>query len=173
MSFVLLAVAIGSSLALSGAVFQMFSHGVIVSILFLTSGMLKHNAGTREIPNLTGISSKAPRISSLLIFSSFAALGLPGFSGFIAEFIVITSSLAVYIFAAILLLGVALTAGYFVWTLSRIAFSPPSKNMVIQDIKLSEYLPSLIMAIPIILLGIFPSLLLDVLRLPTLAIAFR
>jgi NADH-quinone oxidoreductase subunit M len=173
MSFVLLGVAIGSSLAISGAVFQMFSHGVIVSILFLTSGMLKYNAGTREIPELTGISGKAPRISSLIIFSSFAALGLPGFSGFIAEFIVIISSLGVYIFSALLLLGVALTAGYFVWTLNRIAFSSPSRNMSIQDIGLKEYLPCLIMAIPIILLGIFPSILLDVLRVPTASIAFR
>jgi NADH-quinone oxidoreductase subunit M len=173
MSFVLLGVAIGSSLAISGAVFQMFSHGVIVSILFLTTGMLKYNAGTREIPDLTGISSKAPRISSLIIFSSFAALALPGLSGFIGEFIVITSSLSVYVFAALLLLGVGLTAGYFIWTLNRIVFSPPSKSMAIRDIGLSEYLPSLIMAIPIVLLGIFPAILLGVLGPASSSIAFR
>jgi proton-translocating NADH-quinone oxidoreductase chain M len=173
MSFVLLGVAVGSWLAVSGAVFQMFSHGVIVSILFLTSGMFKYNAGTREIPKLTGISSTARRISSLLVLSSLAALALPGFSGFIAEFLVITSSLSLYVWTALLLLGVALTAGYFIWTLNRVAFSPPARNMAIQDVGLSEYLPSLIMVIPIILLGIFPSLLLDVLKLPVQAIAFR
>jgi NADH-quinone oxidoreductase subunit M len=173
MSFVLLGVAVGSSLAISGAVFQMFSHGVIVSILFLTTGMLKYNAGTREIPELTGISSKAPRISSLIIFSSFAALALPGLSGFIGEFIIFTSSLSVYIFAALLLLGVAFTAGYFLWTLNRIVFSPPSKSMTMHDIGLSEYLPSLIMAIPIVLLGIFPALLLGVLGPASSLIAFR
>nr|MDO8098400.1 NADH-quinone oxidoreductase subunit M [Candidatus Njordarchaeota archaeon] len=175
MSFVLLGVAIGTSLALSGAVFQMFSHGVIVSILFLVSGMFKYNAGTREIPRLTGISTKAPRISSLLIFSSLAAFGLPGFSGFIAEFIVIISSLSVpqYVWTALLLFGVALTAGYFIWTLNRVAFSPPARGLEIKDITLSEYAPSLIMAVPIILLGIFPSLLLELLRVSTTAIAFR
>jgi NADH:ubiquinone oxidoreductase subunit 4 (subunit M) len=173
MSFVLLGVAIGSWLAVSGAVFQMFSHGVIVSILFLTSGMFKYNAGTREIPKLTGISSGAPRISSLLVLSSFAALALPGLSGFIGEFLIITSSLSLYVWTALLLLGVAFTAGYFIWTLNRIAFSSPAKTMTIQDIGLREYLPSLIMAIPIILLGIFPSILLDLLKLPVQSIAFR
>jgi NADH-quinone oxidoreductase subunit M len=170
MSFVLLGVAIGSWLSLSAAVFQMVSHGLIVTILFLVSGMFKYNAGTREIPRLSGISSRAPRISSLLIFSSLAAFGLPGFSGFIAEFLVITSSLTVYIWTALLLLGVALTAGYFIWTLNRVAFSIPSGETKIRDITLKEYLPSLIMAIPIILLGVFPSLLLDLLNVPIQAI---
>jgi NADH:ubiquinone oxidoreductase subunit 4 (subunit M) len=173
MSFVLLAVAIGSWLSVSAAVFQMFSHGVIVSILFLVSGMFKYNAGTREIPKLDGISSKAPRISVLLIFSSLAAFGLPGLSGFIGEFLIITSSVSVYIWTALLLLGVALTAGYFIWTLNRVAFSIPSNETKTHDITLKEYLPGLIMAIPVILLGIFPSLLLDLLKVSAQTIAFR
>lgn len=173
MSFVLLGVAIGSWFAVSGAVFQMFSHGVIVSILFLTSGMFKYNAGTREIPKLAGISSNAPRISSLLVLSSLAALALPGFSGFMGEFFVIISSLSLNVWTALLLFGVALTAGYFIWTLIRVAFSPPAKNTTIHDIGLSEYLPGLIMVIPIILLGVFPSLLLDLLKSPVQAIVFR
>jgi NADH-quinone oxidoreductase subunit M len=173
MSFVLLGVAIGSSLSLSAAVFQMFSHGVIVSILFLVSGMFKYNAGTREISKLSGISSKAPRLSSLLVFSSLAAFGLPGFSGFIAEFLVIASSLSVYVWTALLLPGVALTAGYFVWTLNRVGFSEPAKDAKIHDINFTEYLPGLIMAIPVILLGVFPSILLELLKVPIQAIAFR
>jgi NADH:ubiquinone oxidoreductase subunit 4 (subunit M) len=81
--------------------------------------------------------------------------------------------LSVYVWTALLLPGVALTAGYFVWTLNRVGFSEPAKDAKIHDINFTEYLPGLIMAIPVILLGVFPSILLELLKVPIQAIAFR
>ncbi|MFW9850314.1 MAG: NuoM family protein, partial [Candidatus Thorarchaeota archaeon] len=108
MSWVLLGVAIaavgiGSSdpvaqsagvLALNGAVFMMFSHGTIISVMFIMAGQLKYAAGTREIPNVTGLMTKAPKMSSVFILASLAAFGLPGFSGFIAEALTIFGAIS-------------------------------------------------------------------------------
>ncbi|MFW9870538.1 MAG: NuoM family protein, partial [Candidatus Thorarchaeota archaeon] len=117
MSWVLLGVAVASigigldpsnplfvagNLALQGAIFMMFSHGTIISVMFIMAGQLKYTAGTRELPDIKGLMNKAPRLSAILILASFAAFGLPGFSGFIAEALVLFGSVVIYLWAGII-----------------------------------------------------------------------
>jgi NADH-quinone oxidoreductase subunit M len=164
MSFVLLGVAVSTEFGISGAIFQMFSHGVIISILFCLAGLMGHSMtggyGTREIPKLNGMLTRTPRLAILLIIASFAGFGLPGFSGFIAEALVVFGAVPVIWWTALAVGGVVITAAYFVWILNRIAFSDPVGEEV-KDITRLEIVSPVLLLIPAILLGLYPELLLD------------
>ncbi|HKK21319.1 MAG TPA: NADH-quinone oxidoreductase subunit M, partial [candidate division Zixibacteria bacterium] len=77
-----------STAAITGVMFQMVSHGLITGALFLLVGVLYDRAHTREIAAFGGIGSKLPVYSGIMVLFSMAALGLPGMSGFVAEFMV-------------------------------------------------------------------------------------
>lgn len=168
MSFVLLGVAVSTEFGISGAIYQMFSHGVIISVLFCLAGLMGHSTtggyGTRDIPKLTGMLERTPRLTYLLILASFAGFGLPGFSGFIAEALVIFGAFSssvepVLWWTGVVVAGVVMTAGYFIWILNRIAFS--EQTIEARDITRFEMVPSFILLAPIVILGIYPRLLLD------------
>lgn len=164
MSFVLLGVAVSTEFGINGAIYQMFSHGVIISILFCVAGLIGHSMtggyGTRDIPKINGMLERTPRLAYLLILASFAGFGLPGFSGFIAEALVIFGSVPVFLWTSVVVVGVVLTAGYFIWLLNRIVFSEPT--IEVKDITRFEMLPSFILLVPIVLLGLYPKLLLSI-----------
>ena len=174
MSWVLLGVAVGSmgfgnpelagvaNLAIQGAVFMMFSHGTIISVMFIVAGQLKYSAGTREIPQIKGLMKKAPKLSAVFILASFAAFGLPGFSGFIAEALIIFGAVNIYLWSAAISFGIFLTVGYLLWTLNRIVFSDPDPDAEgeIVEAPWSDLIAPILMMIPVLLLGIWPDLIL-------------
>ncbi|TFH11797.1 MAG: NADH-quinone oxidoreductase subunit M [Candidatus Thorarchaeota archaeon] len=152
-----------ASLAIQGSIFMMFSHGTIISVMFIVAGQLKYNAGTREIPKIKGLMEKAPRLSAVLILAELAAFGLPGFSGFIAEALIIFGAIVVYNWSALIGFGIFVTVGYMLWMLNRIVFSDPdpeSENPV-TEASWSDLIAPILMLIPVILLGIWPDLVLD------------
>src|SRR5204862_195479 len=75
----------GAVLGFSGAIFQMFAHGLVSAALFMVAGSLGHKIGTRNISDLGGIAKKAPRFATFMMVSFLASLGLPGLVGFVAE----------------------------------------------------------------------------------------
>ena len=115
----------GSLLGVQGAIFMMFAHGLAVGCLFMLSGYIHHQAGTRDIPSLRGLGVTMPRTATVLVLASTAAMGLPPFSSFLAEFFVITSGIAAYSIAAVSVLVPVITAGYFLWMIKRTVLSPP------------------------------------------------
>ncbi|NHJ13562.1 MAG: NADH-quinone oxidoreductase subunit M [Candidatus Thorarchaeota archaeon] len=161
MAWVLLGVAVGSELAIQGAIFMMFSHGMISSVMFIAAGQLKYSTGTRMIPEVSGLQTKAPKFSAILILSSLAAFGLPGFSGFIAEILVLFGSVPVYIWSGLIGLGLFVTVGYLLWMLNRIVFSDPDPESEITEAPWSDLIAPILMLIPIFLLGIWPDLVLE------------
>jgi NADH-quinone oxidoreductase subunit M len=160
MAWVLLGVAVGTAAALQGVVFMMVSHGVIISVMFIVAGQLKYSAGSREIPQVKGLITQAPRLSSVLIFASFAAFGLPGLSGFIAETLILFGSIKVYIWTAFITFGIFLTVGYLLWTLNRIVFSEPNFERPVTEAPWSDLIAPLITLLPVVILGLWPDLLL-------------
>jgi proton-translocating NADH-quinone oxidoreductase chain M len=150
-----------ANLALQGAIFMMFSHGTIISVMFIMAGQLKYSAGTREIPDIKGLMTKAPRLSAILILAAFAAFGLPGFSGFIAEALVIFGSVVIYLWSAIITFGIFITVGYVLWMLNRIVFSDPDPEKEVSEASWSDLIAPILMMIPVILLGVWPDLVLD------------
>ncbi len=106
--------------AVTGAVTQMVSHGLITGALFLLAGVLHDRAATYDMGAYGGLADPAPRMATLFAIGAFASLGLPGLSGFIAEFQIFTGSIAAAPITAIALLGILLTAALFLRALQRL-----------------------------------------------------
>ena len=101
-------------LATTGAVTQMVSHGLITGALFLLAGALHERGRTYDMGAYGGLAARTPRFAGLFAVAAFASLGLPGFSGFIAEFQIFTGALAATpVATAIAVVGILLTAGLF------------------------------------------------------------
>ena len=123
MGYVLLGSAGFVALSVSGAMFQQFSHGLIMSIMFMSAGAIQTSTGTRIINNLGGLAKKMPSLAVLMMLGFMASLGLPGLTGFIAEFLVLAFS---YVnlpgFVLLALLAIVITAGYHLWAMQRAMF---------------------------------------------------
>ncbi|MEV6420828.1 NADH-quinone oxidoreductase subunit M [Streptomyces sp. NPDC051662] len=112
-------------LAVTGAVFQMVSHGLLTGALFLLSGVLYARGRTYDMAAYSGVAGRAPVFAALTGVAAFASLGLPGFSGFIAEFQILTGSLGPRpVATGLAVLGILLTAALFLRALRQILFGP-------------------------------------------------
>ncbi len=107
-------------IAVSGAVTQMVSHGLITGALFLLAGVLYDRAGSYDLGGFGGLAGPAPRLATFFALAAFASLGLPGFSGFIAEFQIFTGGIATAPVVAIALLGILITAALFLRALQQL-----------------------------------------------------
>jgi len=114
-------------LAITGATVQMVSHGLITGALFLLAGVLHDRRGSYEISDYSGLAKPAPRFSGLFAVAAFAALGIPGFSGFIAEFQIFAGSIGATAVAAIALPGILITAALFLRTVQRMLSGPTER----------------------------------------------
>lgn len=160
MGMVLIGIATLTTIGVEGAVFQMFSHGLIVGSLFLLSGFIGESTGTRQIPSLSGLASKMPKLGGFITFSSLASVGLPGLSGFVGEYMIITGALSVdWVVGVIAAVILAITAGYYMWMLQRMIFSKPIEGSVYRDLPRNELLALSIFAVFIIALGVYPLLI--------------
>ena len=112
------------SVAVTGAVVQMVSHGLITAALFLLAGVMHTRAGTYDLGSYGGLAKPAPRYATLFAVAAFASLGLPGLSGFIAEFQIFAGSIAVAPVTAIALSGILVTAALFLLALQRVFTGP-------------------------------------------------
>ncbi|KAB8332618.1 NADH-quinone oxidoreductase subunit M [Scytonema tolypothrichoides VB-61278] len=162
MGYILLAAAASTPLALIGAIAQMFSHGIILAILFHLVGVVEAKVGTRELDKLNGLMSPIrglPLTSALLILGGMASAGIPGMTGFIAEFIVFQGSFSVFPIPTLLcVVASGLTAVYFVILLNRTCFGRLDNDLAYYPkVLLSEKMPALILAALILFLGVQPS----------------
>lgn len=130
MGFVLLGIASMTTEGVTGAIYQMFSHGIISALLFLIAGVISDRTHDRLIDHYSGLASKMPVYFTIVLIGFFASMGLPGFSGFIAEILVFlgafksnsANGLLHESLAIISTLGLILGAGYYLWTLQRMFF---------------------------------------------------
>src|SRR5437773_10704154 len=165
MGYVLLGAFTATVAGVSGAVFQMFSHGLAVGMLFLMSGYIHEHTGTRNIDELKGLRGKMPQTVSLLFLASMAAMAVPGFANFISEYLVIQGALSVSYLFAIAIVAPALTVGYFLWMLRRVAMTPPEgpKN----ELHLHSILILVAFLVPLLIFGVYPPPILGSVIAPT------
>ena len=161
MGYVLFGAFTLTAVGVSGAVFQMFNHACAIGALFLMSGVIHEYMGTRTIRELSGLGSAMPKTSFLLVLSSLAAMGFPGFSNFISEYIVIMAGISVNVFYAIAVLVPGITAGYFVWMLRRVLISSQTKPIEQRDARYYLLLTLAAFLVPLFMLGMYPALLLN------------
>lgn len=161
MGYVLLGAFTLTTPGISGAVFQMFNHANAIGALFLMSGVIHEHMGTRTIRELPGLGNAMPKTSFLLVLSSLAAMGFPGFSNFISEYTVILAGISVNPFYAIAVLVPGITAGYFIWMLRRVLATP-------QGVILNREAPTYILItlavflVPLLFFGLYPGPLLGI-----------
>jgi NADH-quinone oxidoreductase subunit M len=144
----------GNLLGIQGAIFQMFAHALAVGSLFMLSGYVQHQAGTREIPALHGLGKTMPRTAAVLVLASAAAMGLPPFASFLAEFMVIVAGISAYSVTAVSVLVPVITAGYFLWMIKRTVLSPPSeeKHEGFHDMTWSDVASFAVYLVPLVIL---------------------
>jgi len=150
----------GNLLGIQGAIFQMFTHALAVGSLFMLSGYIQHQAGTREIPVLKGLGTSMPRTATLLVLGSAAAMGLPPFSSFLAEFMVIAAGISASAFTAVSILVPVITAGYFLWMIKRTVLSPPGEGQEGHDMGWSDVAAFAVYLIPLVILIVASYLIL-------------
>ncbi len=108
------------SVAVAGAVTQMVSHALITAALFLLAGTMQDRAGSYEMGEYGGLAAVAPRYTGLFAVAAFASLGLPAFSGFVAELQVFAGAVATVPVTAVALLGILVTAALFLRALQTV-----------------------------------------------------
>lgn len=168
MGFVLLGMASLNTLGISGAVLQMFNHGTITAMLFLIVGVIYDRAHTRDIDGFGGLAVQMPVYTGFTTLAFFAAIGLPGLSGFVSEAFVFLGSFgfeAIRVIAIISTLGILLGAGYMLWTLQRIYLGKLNEKWAsLSDLDMREYAMLVPLSLIIIFLGVYPSAMLDLMN---------
>jgi len=157
MGYVLLGAFSFTAMGLSGAVFQMFNHACAIGILFLMSGVIHQQMGTRTIRELSGLGRAMPLTAVLLVLASLGAMGFPSFGSFISEYMVILSAIKVNLLLAAVVLVPAITAGYFVWMLRRVLMSMPEDKVGRNEAPVYELLTLTAFLVPLLLLGMYPA----------------
>jgi NADH-quinone oxidoreductase subunit M len=170
MGFVLLGIASLTPEGVAGSVYQMFSHGIISAMLFLLAGVLYDRTNDRMIANYSGLSIKMPSYTAFVLIAFFASMGLPGFSGFIAEIMVFLGAFksnSVHgplheSLAIVATLGLVLGATYYLWTLQRMFFGPFNlkgniSSDQVYDVNVREYSMLIPLAAAAMFFGIYPQ----------------
>jgi NADH-quinone oxidoreductase subunit M len=172
MGFVLLGIASGTTEGISGAVYQMFSHGILSAMLFIIVGVLYDRTHNRLIENYSGLAAKMKAYTGFVLIAFFASLGLPGLSGFIGEVMIFLGSfrseqvngLVPTWMPIVATGGLLLGAAYFLWTIQRMfygAYALRISSNPLYDLDKREYIMLLPLAIAALLFGILPQLLLN------------
>ena len=161
MGYVLLGFAALTTVSVNGAMLQMFTHGTITGLLFLLVGVIYDKAHTRQISDFGGLATKMPLYAVLFTMAGLASLGLPGMSGFVAEFLVFVGSFATMpLLTAIAAAGIVVTAGYILWMIQRVFFGPlVPKWAHLDDARGLEAVPLVCLMVVVILVGVYPGII--------------
>jgi NADH-quinone oxidoreductase subunit M len=172
MAYVTLGVAVAAmtsspavrQLALDGAAVQMVSHGLLTGGMFLMVGILQHRTGTRDIDRFGGLIGRAPVFAGLFGLLAFGSLGLPGLSGFIAEFQVIGAALQLSVWvAAVTVLGLILATAVYLRLMGVLMGGATPDVEKLMPLTAHEAWPAGAVAALSVLIGIFPAALIAIL----------
>jgi NADH-quinone oxidoreductase subunit M len=178
MGYVFLGIASHHVIGLSGAVLLMVAHGLSIALLFFLNGRIREGAGTTHFDRFGGLAKKAPRLGLMFGLATFASIGLPGFANFAGELLVffgafknVAANGALWLpLATILALwGVVMSAVYGLRAFRSIFMGQPSANAAtVPDLGAADVATALLFVVPLVLLGFFPNLVLNLVR-PALA----
>ncbi len=190
--YILLGFSTMNVIGLTGGLLHMLTHGLAKGVLLYTAGSLVHSAGSKFINKMGGLAAKMPLTATLSTIGALAIAGTPPLATFISEALIFIGvwTLAIMnpIFMVIVILGIsstALTAAYYLWTIRRIFFGPPSKELdkiyeafltgdyipmegtprrfeTIQESPLLMTAPMLIVSLVVIVFGVFAGLVLPI-----------
>ena len=166
MGFVILGLSARNTEGITGAILQMFNHGVISGMLFLLVGILYDRAHHREINGFGGLGTRMPIYTGITTLAFMASLGLPGLSGFVGEALSLIGAYEKFKLLTILsTIGIVVGAAYFLWTLQRVFLGTLNpKYEALPEINGREILTLAPLGILTIVLGIWPNFAIDMFR---------
>jgi NADH-quinone oxidoreductase subunit M len=175
MGIVLLGLASLNRVGISGAVFQMFSHGIMTAASFAIVGVIYYQAHTRDIRDFGGLAAKVPIVAGVFVLAGLTSLGLPGTSGFVAEFLVFMGAFKAYTVVTVLaIIGSAITAAFILRVVKRVFFGPFNERWAnLNDATFFEMIPITILTAVQIVFGIFPGTLTSLIDIGAKAIVGR
>jgi NADH-quinone oxidoreductase subunit M len=155
----------GAALGVQGGMVQMVSHGFISAALFLCVGVLYDRLHSRQIGDYGGVVNTMPIFAAFMVFFAMANAGLPGTSGFVGEFMVILASFrADFWYAFLAATTLIIGAAYTLWMVKRVVFGEVVSDGVaaLKDINGREYLVLATLAVAVLVLGLWPAPLVEV-----------
>ncbi len=166
MGYVLMGLATLHPLGVGGAVLQMFSHGIMTALFFALVGVIYDRTHVRDISVLEGLSKRMGFTAALFAVAGLASLGLPGLSGFVAEFLVFVGVFKTYLPLAVLaVIGAAITAVYILRLLAKAFFGPISPQWEhLKDAGRMEIGATAMLAFVLLFVGVWPQPLMDVIN---------
>jgi NADH-quinone oxidoreductase subunit M len=160
----------GIAMGLDGAIVQMLSHGLVSAAMFLCVGVMYDRVHSREISAYGGVVNTMPKFAAFMVLFSMANAGLPGTSGFVGEFLVILASFKASVWYAFLAgTTLVLGAAYTLWLVKRVLFGEIANDKVaaLKDLNGRELFVLSVLAAAVLLFGLWPAPLLDVMRAST------
>ncbi len=166
MGIVLLGICTLNPIGLNGAVLQMFSHGIMTGLFFALIGMVYGRTHTRIIPDMGGLVNQMPFLATAFIIGGLVSLGLPGFSGFVAEFLVFLGAFKTNaIVSAIAVTGILFTAIYVLRVVQKIFFGPVKDAFAgLRDANWIERGCLLLLILVLLGVGVYPSLMINMIN---------
>ena len=162
MGLVMMGFATLSQDGLIGSGVQMFSHGVMTALFFAVVGMVYDQAHTREIPRLGGVRKVMPLVAFAFIIGGLVSMGMPGFSGFIAEFPIFMGVWNTYPWIAIVAaISIVITASYIIRVIGRVFFGaiPVEFEGHFSDVTVLDKVALVVLSAILVAIGVFPTLM--------------
>jgi len=160
MGFVTIGIFSLTKQGLEGSIIQMMSHGLISAALFLCVGVVYDRLHSRMISSYGGLVNIMPKYAFVFMIFVLAALGLPGTSGFVGEFLVLVGTFQINIFVAVLAsLGVILAAAYMLWLYKRVIFGKMASSEIkeMKDLNKTEIYIFASLVFLTLFFGIYPE----------------
>ncbi len=166
MGFSLLGMASMTPQGISGAVLNLFTHGIISSMLFLLVGVIYDRAHHREIEKFGGLAAVLPEYAAMTGLAFFASMGLPGLAGFISEFMVFSGAFPVFTtYTIISATSIIITAAYYLWAIHRMFLGKLNQAYLgFPDMVWRERLTLYPLAAFCIVLGFYPQMILSMIN---------
>jgi NADH-quinone oxidoreductase subunit M len=155
---------------INGAVFQMFAHGIMTALFFSSVGYIYDRTHTKAIAELGGLSRIMPRATSFFIIAALTGIGVPCLASFWGELVVFMSCVRVYPLAGALAIGaLAVSALFMLRVVQKTCYGPPLEKFAdLKDITAALAVPRVILVSVIVLFGLFPGLLFDMIHTATM-----
>ena len=167
---------LSSTIALNGAILQMFNHGLSAAGMFFLVGVIYERTHTRDLEKFGGLFPLVPVFGGILIFTSMASLGLPGLNGFISEFLVVRGSWPILTgYTAVSMLGLLFTGAYILKGIKKVLHGPLNEHWAHGEHRLTEInAREIIVMVPLMALilwiGLWPAWILDVINKAVVAL---
>ncbi len=166
MGFVLLGLSAMNANGINGAILQMFTHGTITAMMFLFVGVVYDRTHTREIAKLGGLGQQMPIAGAFFVAISMAGVAVPGMNSFVSEFLVFAGAFQPHPYlTATAALSVIIGAAYTLWLNERVFFGPMPKTWRgLPDINKIETFSAVVLMLIVVVTGLYPSLLMDIIN---------